>query len=166
MFFTPKEKSLTSAQLAQLQAMIAGGGVDVAFLRDFDGATLGYTLDAGSGSVLPQMRVTVEAATYAIAGARIAAGGINTVTTTINGSSLVGEVIPISVGTSRITRVAVGMVGGVSQTIDANGTVTVNEIGTWTCLEADDCNVLYVQFAPPRSSGRYCDVSLLGKKRT
>lgn len=158
-------RGLTPAQIAQLQAMIAGSGVDVAFLRDFDGTNQGYTLDAGSGNVLPVMRVTVEAPTYVMAGARVGAGGINAFATTITGASLTGEIIPISVGTSKITRVHVGLSGGTNQLIDGNGTVTLNELGAWSCLDADDCNLVYVQFSPPRSAGRYCDVSIVGKKR-
>jgi hypothetical protein len=157
--------TLSSAQVQAVQALVDGSGVDVAFLREHDGAAASYTLDAGSGNVLPVMRVTVEAATDIIAGQRISSGGANTFATTITGASAQGEVIPISVGAGRITRVHLGSSLGASQTVDANGTVTVNEIGRWTCLEADDCNVVYVRFAAPRDSGRYCDVSIVGKRR-
>lgn len=160
-----QDQRLTAAQVQAVQALIDGSGVDVAFLREHDGAAAGYTLDAGSGNVLPVMRVTVEAATDIIAGQRISAGGANTFETTITGASAEGEVIPIGVGAGRVTRVHIGSSLGASQTLDADGAVTVNELGRWSCLETDDCNAVYVRFSAPRGSGRYCDVSIVGKRR-
>lgn len=157
--------TFTAAQVAALQALVDGSGVDVSFTRVFDGATLGYTLDAGGGNVLPVMRVTVNAATDAIAAERIANGGANTFETTVTGASAEGEVIPISVGAGTVLSVCIGSSLADEAAIDEDGAVTVDEIGKWSCLEADDCNVVYVRFAPPRGSGRYCDVSVVGKAR-
>lgn len=157
--------ALSPTENELVRTLVAGTGIDVSFVRDFDGAALGYTMDAGSGQVLPVMRVSVEAPTNVIAGARISSGGINTFETTITGASLEGEVIPISVGSARITRVHVGMSTGASQTVSSDATVTTNELAAWSCLEADDCNTIFVRFSPPRTSGRYCDVTLVGKAR-
>lgn len=162
----PVNDQPTVAEVLALRALLEGGGVDVSFTRAHDGQALGYTLDAGSGNVLPVMRVAVESPTDVIAGQRITAGGTNSFQTTITGASTTGEVIPISVGSGVITRVHVGSSAGVSQAVDNDGAVTVNEIASWSCLEVDDCNVVYVRFAPPRGSGRYCDVSIVGKARS
>lgn len=159
------QSALTDAQVQAVQALVDGSGVDVSFARSHDSLPQGYVMDAGSGNVLPVMRVTVNAATDVIAATRIAAGGANTFESSISGASEVGEVLPISVGAGVITSVHVGSSAGASQTLDADGTVTVNEIGKWVCDLADECNVVYVRFAPPRGSGRYCDVSIVGKAR-
>lgn len=155
----------SASEQSALKSLASGAGVDVSFTRDFDGASLGYTLDAGSGQVLPVMRVTVEAATTVIAGARISSGGINTFETTITGASAQGDVIPISVGAARITRVHVGLSTGTAQTLSGDATVTTNELASWSCLETDDCNAIFVRFSQPRSSGRLCDVTIVGKAR-
>lgn len=157
--------ALTAAQVQAVQAMIDGGGIDVSFTRAHDSIVGSYVLDAGAATVLPVMRVTVEAPTDVIAGARISAGGVNTFETLITGASLVGEVIPISVGSGRITRVHIGSSAGALQSVAGSANVTVNQLGVFSCLEADDCNLIYVRFAAPRVSGRYCDVSIVGKRR-
>lgn len=156
---------LTAAQVQAVQSLIDGSGIDVSFVRAHDSIVAAYVLDAGAATVLPVMRVTVEAPTFEIAGARIAAGGVNTFETTIDGNSTEGEVIPISVGDGVITRVYIGSSLGTSQTVASSGTATVNQLALFSCLEADDCNVVYVRFGPPRVSGRYCDVSIVGKRR-
>lgn len=152
-------------QAAALRALMGESGTDVAFLRSYDGIALGFILDAGSGNVLPVMRVTVNAPTDVIAAQRISNGGINTFETGITGGSAEGEVFVINIGYETITSVHIGSSAGASQVLDANGTVLNTEIGKWTCLEADDCNAVYLRFAPPRSSGRYCDVQIFGKRR-
>lgn len=157
--------ALTAAQVQAVQALIDGSGTDVSFVRAHDSIVAAYVLDAGAATVLPVMRITVEAPTFEIAGARIAAGGVNTFETTIDGNSAEGEVIPISVGAGVITRVYIGSSLGASQTVASSGTATVNQLALFSCLEADDCNVVYVRFGPPRVSGRYCDVSIVGKRR-
>ena len=157
--------ALTAAQVQAVQSLIDGSGIDVSFVRAHDSIVAAYVLDAGAATVLPVMRVTVEAPTFEIAGARIAAGGVNTFETTIDGNSTEGEVIPISVGDGVITRVYIGSSLGTSQTVASSGTATVNQLALFSCLEADDCNVVYVRFGPPRVSGRYCDVSIVGKRR-
>lgn len=153
------------AQAEALLALVDGSGVDVSLTRSFDGLAQGFILDAGVGEILPVLRITINAATDVIAAERIASGGTNTFETTIDGNSLTGEVIPISVGAGTILSVFVGSSATASALVDGDGTVTVDEIGKWEALEADDCNVVYVRFAPPRSSGRYCDVSIVGKVR-
>lgn len=157
--------ALTAAQVQAVQAMVDGSGVDVAFVRSANLAVNGFTIDAGSGNVLPVMRVVVNAPTDVIAGDRISNGGINTFETTITGESPMGEVIPISVGTGVITSVHIGSSASANQVLDDSNTITNSEIGKWLADEADDCNVVYVRFAAPRSSGRYCDVTIVGKKR-
>jgi hypothetical protein len=159
------QSALTAVQVQAVQALIDGGGTDVSFTRAHDSIAGSYVLDAGAATVLPLMRLTVEAPTDVIAGARISAGGINTFETLITGASLAGEVIPISVGSGRITKVHIGSSAGASQSVASSANVTVNQLGVFSCLESDDCNVIYVRFAPPRVSGRYCDVSIVGKRR-
>ncbi len=150
---------------AAIDSLVSGAGIDVAFTRAHDLVVGAFVLDAGSGNVMPVMRVTVNAGTDVIAATRISAGGTNTFQTTISGASTTGEIIPISVGSGTITSVHVGSSAGASQTVDADGTATVNELAKWLADEADDCNLVYVRFGPPRSSGRYVDVSIVGKQR-
>jgi hypothetical protein len=159
------QSSLNTAQVIAVQALLDGSGTDVSFLRSFNLAANGFTMDAGSGNVLPVMRLVVNAPTDVIAGDRISNGGANTFETTITGESLQGEVIPVSVGSGVITSVHIGSSAGADQVIDENNTITNSEIGKWIADEADDCNVVYVRFGVPRSSGRYCDVTIVGKKR-
>jgi hypothetical protein len=159
------EPALSAAQIGRIDALLDGSGTDVALVRSFDSTAMSFTLDAGSGNKLPVLRATVQAPTDTIAGQRITSGGANTFDTTIDGNSTVGEVIAVSVGAALITQVHVGLSTGSEQVLDANGTVVAGELAKWVCDAADDCQMVYIRFAPPRGSGRYCDVSVVGKRR-
>ena len=160
-----QDQRLTAAQVQAVQALVDGSGVDVAFTRAHDSLPQAYVLDAGGAGLLLPMRFTVNAPTDVIAAERIRTGGVNTFETTIAAASLTGEVIVAAVGAGVITSVHVGHSNGVSQTLATTNTATVNQLAKFSCLEEDDCNAVYVRFAPPRSSGRYCDVSVVGKRR-
>lgn len=158
---------LSSLQAKMARDLVEGTGTDVAFQRIDSLYNSKYVLDAGVGLVLPVMRVTANPATDVIAAQRITAGGTAVRTTDIDGNAVgVGTVIHIQGGAVNLTSIYVGSSLGVSQTLSADETVTVDELGKWTCLEADNCSDAFIYFGPPRSSGRLCDVTVIGKRRT
>jgi hypothetical protein len=157
------QSALTAAQVQAVQALIDGSGVQVA--PSFLGVYGGVVFDAGSGNVMPTMRVVVNAATDVTAAQQIASGGAQAFTTTISGASTTGEVMVLTTGAVDITSVHVGFSTGASQAVSEDATITVNEMVRFDFDAADDVNSVRIHFSPPRSSGRYIDVSCVGQQR-
>jgi hypothetical protein len=155
---------LTPTQLSAVLDLILGTGKQV--LPQFLAVYGGVIFDAGSGQVMPTMRVVVNAATDVIAAQQMMSNGAQAYTTTITGASTDGEVLVLNTGTVNITSVHVGFSTGTSMTLSADSTITVNEMVRWDIDSADLCNGVRVYFSPGRSSGRYIDVSCVGQQRS
>ena len=157
------ELALTAAQVQAVQAMVDGSGVQVA--ATFLGAYGAVIFDAGAASVMPTMRVVINAATDVAAAAEISAGGAQAFTSIIDGSGTIGAVIQLSTGPVNITSVHVGHSNGASMTLSLDATITTNEMVRFDFDAADLVNVVRINFSPPRGSGRYIDVSCVGQQR-
>lgn len=161
-FYVPTRR-LTLAQLQAVQALVDGTGVQV--LPAFLGSYAGVVFDAGVGNVMPTMRAVLNAPTDVAAAAEITAGGAQSFPTIIDGSALIGAVIPLATGPVNITTVHVGHSNGVNMTLSLDATITRHEMVRFDFDAGDLVNAVRINFAPPRTAGRYVDVSCIGQKR-
>lgn len=155
-------RSLTPAQVVALKSLAGGGSVQYAGL--FLGAGGIVTFDAGAGNVMPAIRAIVNAGTDVIAGQQITAGGLQVTTSTIDGSALAGEMIPLGSNGVTVLTCHAGMVGGASQAPSSDTVITLNELVNWQFDASSGITLLYLYLYPPRSSGRYIDAQIFGVK--
>lgn len=154
---------LSSDEITAIRSFITTSGVQVA--PQFLGAYGGVTFDAGVGLVMPTMLVVINAATDETAALEISSAGANAFSTTIDGNSLVGEVMVLTTGAYNITSVHIGHADGSEMPLSADSTITTDEMVRFDFDDADDVSTVRINFSPPRSSGRLIDVTAVGQQR-
>lgn len=153
-------KAVSDAYKAGTFTLLASGSVQYPGI--FLGASGIVTFDAGAGGTMPALRGTINANTDVIAGQRISSAGPDVFISTISGVSTTGELIILGSRGVPITSVHIGMVGGASQVLSGDTTITLNELVRWDFDLVSSVTQLNLYLYPPRSSGRYIDAQVFG----